>query len=223
MCLLSFVLAQARLQAPFQSPISTVDRLHAYLEIVYFVASATLPILTVIAIYVAGDQFRLMRVQTRHAERARLATVYIEVSNRWDSEASTRARQAIEDVVDLYDAYGPASRPGAAAPVTVNSFIADVVEGDPTCPAANAAFYLLSLTEDLGLLCQRNYIAVRDLNDIVGGGVSRTIDLVRILIERDRAAETDPVTARARYAFTLWLREQLDPAERFSVPGHGAP
>lgn len=200
---------------------------HDLLEELSFVAIVLAAVIGAVALYVADSQLRafvrLSRdfgAQIRQAEAARTASIYVEVSTKWDSEEVATARDALERLEKDYLAL-----PAAAKTPDIPSachYIWRKINADHDEAAYDAFIVVASFIEDIGLLCQKEYVRIDDINDIIGSGLLYQIGLLLEQIRHERRMAPGPSRARSRYAFTLWLYGELKPQKRFAVEGFGA-
>ncbi|HET7883248.1 MAG TPA: hypothetical protein VFL55_20345 [Acetobacteraceae bacterium] len=199
----------------------------AILEECSFLAVILAAIIGSIALYVADSQLRAFVRQSaafvehnRQSEAARTASVYMEVSSKWDSETVAGAREFLSSLQQEFDALAADQRDPRIT--TPSHYIHQriQIQGDEK---AYAAFLVVaSFIEDIGLLCHKRYVRIEDINDIIGSGLLYQITLMLEQICHERRIAPDPARSRSRYAFALWLYETITQHPRFGVPGYGA-
>jgi hypothetical protein len=154
------------------------------LEVINFTATAIVAGIALVAFIVTWSQLREVR-------KSRLAPVYMEISQKWDSDGLAAARFGI------------------------NVRISDGTLNKPLPPnlqlAADRDFLMvISYLEDIGLLCRRGYLDIGDMADILGSSMIHYIDALRPQIDRERRDAGDRIRREAKYANILWLRSNLE-------------
>lgn len=197
------------------------------LEELSFVAIVLAAVIGAVALYVANSQLRafvrLSRdfgAQIRQAEAARTASIYVEVSTKWNSQEVATARDTLERLEKVYVALPAAAKTPNIPSASHHIWHKINVEHDEA--AYDAFIVVASFIEDIGLLCQKEYVRIDDINDIIGSGLLYQIGLLLEQIRHERRTAPDVSRARSQYAFTLWLYAELKPQKRFAVDGFGA-
>jgi hypothetical protein len=197
------------------------------LEELSFTAIVLAAVIGAVALYVADSQLRafvrLSRdfgAQIGQAEAARTASIYVEVSTKWDSQEIATARDALEQLEKDYVALPTAAQTPHIPSASHHIWHKINVDHDEN--AYDAFIVVASFIEDIGLLCQKQYVRIDDINDIIGSGLLYQIGLLLEQIRHERRTAPDLSRARSRYAFALWLYSELKPQKRFALDGFGA-
>jgi len=202
-------------------------------EIISFISTS--------ALFVCGIATLLVtRGQLVSAENVRLATVYIEISKRWESAELVQSRRNILTLKHEYETLSEAYRLNTS----VQEHICNVLFGIKEYDGINHTTILrkhtiiLNFLEDVGLMCRQSYLKADDIFDFIGSGMETYTTLLSVYIKRVRAAapaqeaqETasfpsgkprEPVQDngedRRVYANVLWLTEQMRMRNSFEFP-----
>ena len=159
------------------------DATRKTLELASFASSTALVIIGFVAFCVTWRQLR-------EVQKSRLAPVYMEISHRWDSDGLSRSRSGISARM-------------------LDGTIKNLLPRNNADPAYHDFLIVVSFLEDIGLLCRKRYLSLEDIADIIGSSIIYYIDALRPQIDAARASEESKITREAKYANTLWLRDNL--------------
>jgi hypothetical protein len=177
------------------------------LEVTYFIGNTIVAIVTPIVFIFAIRQFK-------HTEQTGRASVYLDISNRYNSDSIRYARQQISKIKH---AWSERKLNGTLNGETLESFgnrIMVLLHDERKkffLTSSSQSEYdkiivILSFIEHLGVLADRKYIDKNDLFDLMCGTIQTTEDVLKnhikwIRNERDRGS---PNT----FANALWLMEK---------------
>jgi hypothetical protein len=195
--------------------------------------TATVPLLetlsdfaTVALALIGIPSLLIALIQATEAKKARLAVVYIDISEDWDDLADDRwfittapfegrnedtnaARGEI--ILGIVRGIAPFEIVGQIGTIE------DAVQRDKLEHSLDS---VLSYLEDLGLLCRKGYVDPRDVFDIIGSSIAEIMEMMLPYIQSER--ENYP-SGDTIYANSLWLYREATAAAQFSVPGYGTP
>ncbi|HEV2188986.1 MAG TPA: hypothetical protein VGR70_17385 [Stellaceae bacterium] len=197
--------------------------LRDFAELVSFVATTLGPFIAIAAGVFAYRQFAAARNQFESAEKTRLVSVYLTVSEKWDSDGVAVARRQILGLEDFFVTHSTELGHFARASEYIHAVLLEFGE--------NSRLYknyilLMSYLEDIRLLCRNDYLSIVDVNNIIGEGVTSIVGLLLTHIEHERAemARRDgPRLAAGYYANALYLYDMLRPMTPVGIAGYGVP
>lgn len=197
--------------------------LRDFAELVSFVATTLGPFIAIAAGIFAYRQFAAARSQFESAEKTRLVSVYLTVSEKWDSDGVAAARRQIIGLEDFFTAHATQLSHFRGASEYIHAVLLECGE--------NSRLYkdyivLMSYLEDIGLLCRNDYLSIVDVNNIIGEGVTSIVGLLLSHIEYERtemARRDGACLAAGYYANALYLYDMLRPMTPVGIEGYGVP
>jgi hypothetical protein len=189
-----------------------------FIEVIYFLTNSFVAAATIVALFFARVQIRHLRKQNREATRARKAEMYLDISKQWDSSKIVKARNDLYELDEFFEKHKTRIL-GQNINDRADYFRYVLTAAEKHDDIYTAYIAVSSFTEDIGLLCRRKYVRLKDINDIIGDGLRETIGMVIGQIVAERRQDG----AQSYYAQTLWLYERLNKMSSFSVEGYGAP
>lgn len=182
-------------------------------ELASFCATAIVPLVAVIAGWVAFRQFQA-------AETTRLVSVYMAISEKWEADGIARARRHLFQ----YDTFWEKHRAQLSAFQTSAHYIHAVLldTGEEAKLLFRDYVVLMSYLEDIGLMCSKGYLSKSDVSNFMGNAIVSVIALLIPQIEYERRGIADPVIRGAYYANALRLYEDLQKSKPTTITGFGA-
>ena len=179
---------------------------HKKLEAASYVASISLPILATIAGYIAYRQLA-------EAKDARVASLYLQITENYNSEVLREARRDLHGLSDAHIASGAA--------VDFGAYLDDVFDALRSLPLAHPGFQLynscmrlMEFWEEVGVLARRNLVDCNVLLDYMAGNIRNVDACFMTFVTRRRHEDGNEL-----YANALWLMEQARVARAYSYPG----
>lgn len=165
---------------------------------------------------IAAYVVRFAKIQADEARRARVATLYLEVKSRWDSEAFTKSRAMLGALTRFYRDNSPTLEPSYP---TLGDYIAAVLleMRETDFEAYLSHTHCLDGLEELGMLCRESLLDHRLLVELVGAQVAGLSDRLTPFCLKLRQHIQNPL-ADALYANTLWLFDECRGYEPFRYP-----
>ena len=176
------------------------------IETLYFIAGILLFVVALAALAAA-------LFQSRHARKARLAAVYLQISKDWDRLEPDR--ENIRKFLNgrAYDACGAE----ILQIVTGNYYPIIVPRGE----LEESIDTILSYTEEVGHLCRKGYLRSQDMVDIIGDGLTMYLCILKPFMRGTRA-NGDRVTSKTYYANSIWLYGDIAGRPRFGLSARSA-
>jgi hypothetical protein len=191
-----------------------------FVEIVFFVSQIGVALLAAVALHVARNHARHMAERTKEAERARRATVYMEINSRYHSPAITYSRLKLVYLTELYAA--------VARTETLDEFVdarlrvmwyqsfAKFDEAQSGECDYTRTLKLLSYLEDIGVLVEKEYVDANDVLDFMGGVILMVEKALRAHIIWRRQEEQDGSGSLYANALKLMHRAERFPSTTFN-------
>lgn len=147
------------------------------------------------------------RRQAEEAARSRLASLYLEIKARWESEQVTISRRKIRTITQFYDRNS--AKLAVQFPVQ-GEYVALVLMTMRRDEYLSYVEYthVLDVLEELGMLCRRELLDYELLVELVGAQISFLCDaLTPFCLEVRRQTMVDNLYSHpnALYANALWL------------------
>ncbi|HZK91808.1 MAG TPA: hypothetical protein VFC56_16830 [Stellaceae bacterium] len=200
---ISLYIAISSLPKPPASPLG----LREVAELVSFCATAIVPVIAVVGGWVAYRQFQA-------AETTRLVSVYMAISEKWDSDGIREARRRIYQFQSFWEAHRTEL---VHYPDAAQYLHALLLESGETSRLYRDYLLLMSYLEDIGLMCESDYLRIADVNNFIGQGIMSTLGLLLPQIIYERRDTKDA----ALYANALQLYRDLPTMKPRTIAGFG--
>lgn len=152
--------------------------------------------------------FAFTKSQIREAEKARLASVYMQISAHWNSprilDSKLRIRKIEHDYARLSKtpAIGvpPNYKPGDSVGIYLRNIMYELQENNLEEFSRHIA--ALSSLEELGMLCKKGYVDEEDILDFMASPIIKILGLF------DEYVKSSQLKIRSNYENVLYLQEK---------------
>jgi hypothetical protein len=213
------------LSGPVTSDGHTPNYLRNLLELTSFAATTVLVLTGLIAVV-------FTYAQLKEAKNARIASVYLQISAKWNAEEAFASRMGLLELNDRFEdrAYSDATK---SASRSAEDYISRSIEaeGRRDRAARLRLTFILSVMEDIGVLCARGMIDQDIVLDLLASPIAYQMQLLSGYVESLRRDEpgvyrfASALGEAARRRDSAIARAVGEPAraEATRSDGHGGP
>jgi hypothetical protein len=172
------------------------------LEMLFFFVSIIVLPTGLFALLVARHHSKIASEHARQVESTRLGSVYMTVVDAWDSQQMVNSRKLMLDLSKQY-AVDQAGERGKQGLICLGKHLYDLGQHDLL--KFREYNVTLQFFENIGILCQRQYILESDVFEIFGGHIIHLTELFMPYIKLEREAVGNAEEAKTLYANALYL------------------
>jgi len=192
-----------------------------FFELMGFIATCAMPLVTLLALRLAREQSSLLIHQNAGAVQARSATIYSELLELWQKDEMVRSRRLIGGLAEFYDKHraDPAMQDIDGAPDYIKRVLLHFRQTNEQALRDHTA--VIELLEYAGVLCRQNYGVKHDIYEFFAGNITLMMKRLKpyMLAVREEIHDRGLYDHhRAVFANALWLEHDVARFEPFQFP-----